>query len=167
MWVFAMQHGMLWVGNPILPEQHGGVPYNEEAANRLGSWSGPDGAGGARSAPADAFCTRRHQDRTPVRQVTSPRRCCALLAQTKLRKRSKGGRMIPRRFAPLLFAFLLSGTMSLLVSGITTYRTAGMVDHFVGLWLSAWIPSWLVAFPTVMLAAPLARKAVQRLVAAE
>ena len=39
MWVFAMQHGMVWVGNPILPEQHAGVPY-EEAANRLGSWSG-------------------------------------------------------------------------------------------------------------------------------
>jgi hypothetical protein len=30
---------MLWAGNPILPEQHLGVPA-EEAANRLGSWSG-------------------------------------------------------------------------------------------------------------------------------
>jgi len=39
MFVFAMQHGMVWVGNAILPEQHSGVPY-EEAANRLGSWSG-------------------------------------------------------------------------------------------------------------------------------
>ena len=39
MFVFSMQHGMLWVGNPILPEQHAGVPY-EQAANRLGSWSG-------------------------------------------------------------------------------------------------------------------------------
>ena len=42
MFVFSMQHGMIWVGNPILPEQHGGVPY-EEAANRLGSWSGAMG----------------------------------------------------------------------------------------------------------------------------
>jgi multimeric flavodoxin WrbA len=39
MFVFCMQHGMLWVGNPILPEQHMGVPY-DDAANRLGSWSG-------------------------------------------------------------------------------------------------------------------------------
>ena len=39
MFTFCMQHGMLWVGNPILPEQQLGVPY-EEAANRLGSWSG-------------------------------------------------------------------------------------------------------------------------------
>lgn len=39
MFTFSMQHGMLWVGNPILPEQHSGIPY-AEAANRLGSWSG-------------------------------------------------------------------------------------------------------------------------------
>jgi NAD(P)H dehydrogenase (quinone) len=26
MFVFAMQHGMVWVGNAILPEQHSGVP---------------------------------------------------------------------------------------------------------------------------------------------
>lgn len=53
MFVFAMQHGMLWVGNPILPEQHSGVPY-DEAANRLGSWSGLM-AQAAHSAPADCF----------------------------------------------------------------------------------------------------------------
>jgi NAD(P)H dehydrogenase (quinone) len=45
MFVFAMQHGMVWVGNPILPEQHAGVPF-DEAANRLGSWSGLMAQGG-------------------------------------------------------------------------------------------------------------------------
>ncbi|RQO80008.1 flavodoxin family protein [Acidovorax sp. FJL06] len=53
MFVFAMQHGMVWVGNPILPEQHAGVPY-DEAANRLGSWSGLMAQAG-HGAPADAF----------------------------------------------------------------------------------------------------------------
>jgi NAD(P)H dehydrogenase (quinone) len=53
MFVFSMQHGMLWVGNPILPEQHVGVPY-DEAANRLGSWSGLMAQAG-HSAPADSF----------------------------------------------------------------------------------------------------------------
>ena len=53
MWVFAMQHGMVWVGNPILPEQHTGVPY-DEAANRLGSWSGLMAQAG-HGAAADAF----------------------------------------------------------------------------------------------------------------
>jgi len=53
MFVFAMQHGMVWIGNPILPEQHSGVPEHE-AANRLGSWSGLMAQSG-HSAPADAF----------------------------------------------------------------------------------------------------------------
>ena len=53
MFVFSMQHGMLWVGNPILPEQHAGIPY-DEAANRLGSWSGLMAQAG-HSLPADSF----------------------------------------------------------------------------------------------------------------
>jgi multimeric flavodoxin WrbA len=53
MWVFAMQHGMLWVGNPVMPEQHRGVPF-DEAANRLGSWSGLM-AQAAHGGAADAF----------------------------------------------------------------------------------------------------------------
>lgn len=53
MFVFAMQHGMIWVGNRGIPEQHLGVPY-DEAANRLGSWSGLMAQAGHASA-ADAF----------------------------------------------------------------------------------------------------------------
>lgn len=39
LFTYSMQQGMIWVGNPIMSEQHQGKPY-EEAANRLGSWSG-------------------------------------------------------------------------------------------------------------------------------
>lgn len=53
MFVFSMQHGMVWVGNPIVPEQHAGVTY-EEAANRLGSWSGLMAQAG-HAAPSDSF----------------------------------------------------------------------------------------------------------------
>lgn len=53
MFVFSMQHGMLWVGNPFLPEQHQGVPY-DNAVNRLGSWSGLMAQAG-HGSPADAF----------------------------------------------------------------------------------------------------------------
>lgn len=53
MFTFSMQHGMLWVGNPFLPEQHQGVAHHE-AVNRLGSWSGLM-AQAAHGAPADAF----------------------------------------------------------------------------------------------------------------
>ncbi|TFY96748.1 flavodoxin family protein [Ramlibacter rhizophilus] len=54
MFVFAMQHGMVWVGNAILPEQHAGVPY-DEAANRLGSWSGLMAQAGHSGPAAAAF----------------------------------------------------------------------------------------------------------------
>ncbi|MGE0331647.1 MAG: flavodoxin family protein [Ramlibacter sp.] len=54
MFVFAMQHGMVWVGNAILPEQHAGVPY-DEAANRLGSWAGLMAQAGHSSPGAGAF----------------------------------------------------------------------------------------------------------------
>lgn len=53
MFVFAMQHGMLWVGNPFLPGQHDGVPH-DQAVNRLGSWSGLM-AQAEHAAAADAF----------------------------------------------------------------------------------------------------------------
>jgi multimeric flavodoxin WrbA len=39
MFTFSMQHGMIWVGNPFMPEQQSGVPY-DQALNRLGSWTG-------------------------------------------------------------------------------------------------------------------------------
>lgn len=54
MFVFAMQHGMVWVGNAILPEQHAGVP-DDEAANRLGSWSGLMAQAGHSGPAAGAF----------------------------------------------------------------------------------------------------------------
>lgn len=54
MLTFAMQHDMVWVGNPFLPEQSSGVPY-EQAINRLGSWTGMMAQAG-HSAPAPNCC---------------------------------------------------------------------------------------------------------------
>lgn len=72
--------------------------------------------------------------------------------------------MIPNRFAPALFSLILSGQMSLLVSGISTWRAIGPVPGFMGQWLGAWLAAWLVAFPAVMVAAPVSRRLVARLV---
>lgn len=73
---------------------------------------------------------------------------------------------MPARFAPLLFGFILSALMSFLVSGIATFRNAGLVDGFLGIWVGAWLPSWLVAFPVVLVVAPVARRLVGMLVKA-
>ncbi|MEM1301583.1 MAG: DUF2798 domain-containing protein [Pseudomonadota bacterium] len=73
--------------------------------------------------------------------------------------------MIPARFAPVAFGFVLSGLMSLIVSGLSTLRTVGFTDGFVGLWAGNWLTSWAVAFPVVLVVAPLARKIVARFTA--
>lgn len=75
--------------------------------------------------------------------------------------------MFPAKYAPALFGLILSGLMSLLVSGISTARAVGLVDGFAGLWLSAWVSAWLVAFPVVLVVAPLTRRAVARLTAGQ
>jgi len=52
--------------------------------------------------------------------------------------------------------FIMTMLMTAIVSGISTFRVAG----FEGLrehWLSSWLWSWLVAFPTLVLILPLVR----------
>jgi hypothetical protein len=75
--------------------------------------------------------------------------------------------MIPEKFEPVLFGFILSGLMSFVVSGISTLKVTGPGPGFVGLWTGSWITAWLFAFPIVLLAAPLARRAVRSLIKRE
>ena len=72
--------------------------------------------------------------------------------------------MLPVESAPVLFGLILSGLMSLLVSGISTYEAVGFGEDYGALWTSAWLTAWLVAFPSVLVVAPLARRAVALLV---
>lgn len=75
--------------------------------------------------------------------------------------------MIPRKFTPVLFGLMLSGLMSLLVSGISTFRISGLGSNFCALWFGAWLTAWLVAFPVVLVVAPVARKAVAHMTAGQ
>lgn len=72
--------------------------------------------------------------------------------------------MIPARYSQILFCLILSGLMSLIVSGLSTARVAGLTASFPGLWLGNWAVSWAIAFPTVLVMAPVTRKIVARLV---
>lgn len=68
--------------------------------------------------------------------------------------------MLSKKFAPMVFGLVLSGLMSLLVSGIATLRAAGLAQDFIGLWLGGWLAAWAVAFPVVLVIAPLAQRLV-------
>ncbi|TLP46968.1 MULTISPECIES: DUF2798 domain-containing protein [Cohaesibacter] len=72
--------------------------------------------------------------------------------------------MIPARFAHILFGLFLSGLMSFIVSGIATYRALGLMDGFMGEWIGSWLSAWAVAFPCVLVVAPIARRLVAFLV---
>jgi hypothetical protein len=71
--------------------------------------------------------------------------------------------MIPKKHAHILFGLILSGLMSCIVSGIATFRAIGAATGFLHFWGGAWITSWAVAFPTVLVVAPLARRIVRHL----
>lgn len=71
--------------------------------------------------------------------------------------------MIPKKYAPILFGLMLSGLMSLLVSGISTVRAIGLPPGFVTTWLGAWLTAWAIAFPSVLVVAPITRRLVDRL----
>ena len=72
-------------------------------------------------------------------------------------------RRLPARWAPVAFGFLLSGLMSLVVSGIATVQARGLEPGLVGGWMEAWLSSWAVAFPTVLVVAPFVRRLVAQL----
>ena len=72
--------------------------------------------------------------------------------------------MIPARYASILFGLILSGLMSCMVSGIATLRATGLGDGVLLLWMGAWMTSWAIAFPAVLVVAPLTRRLVARLV---
>ena len=75
--------------------------------------------------------------------------------------------MLHARFAPFAFGFTLSCFMSLIVSGVTTLRVRGMSTDCVELWLHAWLASWALAFPVVLLVAPVTRRIVGRMILSE
>jgi hypothetical protein len=72
--------------------------------------------------------------------------------------------MLPARLAPILTGLIISGVMSFIVSGVAMFRALGMHDGFVWSWTASWLASWAVAFPSVLVVAPLARGIVARVV---
>ena len=71
---------------------------------------------------------------------------------------------LPKRLKPLAFGLMLSGMMSFIVSGLSTAIAAGVDSALPMRWLAAWVPSWSVAFPAVLVVAPLVRGLLKRVV---
>lgn len=71
---------------------------------------------------------------------------------------------IPKRYEAYAFGFLLSGMMSAVVSLIATLRAVGLTPEVPHLWMTSWPIAWAVAFPAVLVVAPLVRRILGRIV---
>ncbi|KFN49280.1 DUF2798 domain-containing protein [Arenimonas composti] len=72
---------------------------------------------------------------------------------------------IPQRHAPILFAALLSAIMVAIVSAFVIATNQGITAGFAYRWARACATTWPVAFPTVLVVAPLVRRVVARFTA--
>jgi hypothetical protein len=71
---------------------------------------------------------------------------------------------IPNRFAGILMPLVLSILMTFVVSGVASLKNLGPTPGLIAAWMSAWALSWLVAFPTLLCALPVAKRIVQAIV---
>lgn len=63
---------------------------------------------------------------------------------------------IPRRYNHFVFGVIQSGLTCLIAAGIASYPAAGAAQ-FMEHWLLAWLVSWTMMLPVVVLAAPFIR----------
>jgi hypothetical protein len=74
---------------------------------------------------------------------------------------------LPKKYEHIAFGFMLSGMMSFLVSGFATLIGIGLSPDFPLHWLKAWLPSWALAFPVVLVVAPFVRRVLAGIVIRE
>lgn len=75
--------------------------------------------------------------------------------------------MVSVKYLHQVQAALLSGFMSFIMSGAITLINLGFVNGFFGIWLHAWIVAYAIAFPTILLVFPFARKLAMKIAAKE
>ena len=71
---------------------------------------------------------------------------------------------IPRRYAPLIFALLMSIYMVTLMTFVITWANTGMDSDFAARWWRAFYIAWPVAFVLMRLGAPRIQQLIARLV---
>ena len=71
--------------------------------------------------------------------------------------------MIPVKYGQLTFIFYIPICMSFVVLGVLVHNTTGLTDIFMGLWMTAWLKSWVIAFPSLLVFVPLVRRFVDKL----
>ncbi len=66
--------------------------------------------------------------------------------------------MINRKYYRLVFAFLMALFMSGLMSLVISVYNMGLVSNIIDIWFHAWPFAFVIAFPTIMMVAPVVDK---------
>ena len=66
--------------------------------------------------------------------------------------------MIDIRYFRFVFAFIMALFMSLIISGVLTYVNLGFADGFFGIWMAGYAKALAVAYPSILVIAPLTTK---------
>lgn len=75
--------------------------------------------------------------------------------------------MVSKKYLHQVQALVLSGLMSLVMSGAISLINLGLVQGFWSIWMHAWIIAYAIAFPTILLLFPIARKVAMRIASKE
>ena len=65
--------------------------------------------------------------------------------------------LVPRRYAHYVFGIIQSGLTSAIASGVASMALLSE-GRFLSNWIPAWLGSWMVMLPIVILAAPVIRR---------
>lgn len=71
---------------------------------------------------------------------------------------------LPSAFAPYLFGGILSFIMVAIVSAMVIIMNQGIDSEFIKRWCVSFFSAWPIAFPTVLIVAPMVKKLVSKLV---
>jgi hypothetical protein len=71
---------------------------------------------------------------------------------------------LPARYHRAALALGTSFFMTLLVSGVATWRALGPAEGMFLTWMSSWVIAWVIAAPTMYFVMPMVRRAVGRFI---
>ena len=67
-------------------------------------------------------------------------------------------RKFPAKYNWLLMPFIVTFLMTAVVSFVAIARSEGMSPEFLEVWVPAWLLSWVVAFPALLIILPNVKK---------
>lgn len=71
---------------------------------------------------------------------------------------------IPLRYRTVLFAFIMSASTAMIVSGIIIFMHSKPHTPFIAQWFGAFLTAWPIVFVAILIIAPLVNRLLNRIV---